>query len=225
MRLSLFSRFWSAAMRRGLLDGIEQVALFGAEHLINQPTLFYLNHHTHFDGHLVWLMIYEIRQRRGVVWMERWEDFPFLGLLGGLPFPRNQPKAQIETMNRTVELLDKHPDWDFYIFPEARQHPPEEGVLPFSPKILQRLSRKMPHLLLCPVAIHVTWWTGERPTLLLKVGEAHNQPDGREAERLQELLHQLTQPQTASPRIVLSHPIKPNRNFRWMRYFFRHYPK
>jgi len=225
MTRSLLGRFWSSAMRKALDKAIERVVLMDEENLPNQPTIFYLNHHTHFDGHLIWLMIFQIRRKQGLVWMERWDEYPFLGLLGALPFPKDQPKARVQTLHRTIALLNKHPDWDFYIFPEGIQHPPEEGIMAFSPKILHRLSRELPQYVFCPVAIRVTWWSGERPTLLMKIGTPHSKPDGQEAQRLQNLLDDLAKPRTGTVRKLMEKPIRCKMGFGWMRRFFRDYPK
>lgn len=190
------------------------------------PTLFYMNHHTFYDGHVIWLMGYKLRQRMPIVWMERWAQFPFLGLLGAMPFPKDNPRERLKIMQRTQAFFTQNPNADFYIFPEARQHPPEQGILPFYGNGLARVEKLFPQRIWCPLALHTTWWNDSRPTLLLTAGEAHETLDGQEAARLERAWRRLQVPELPPYQVVFEGKTSADDrwNFSFLQPFFRHKP-
>src|SRR5690606_22134977 len=90
------------------------------------------------------------------------------------------------------------------LFPEGTLDVPDAGLAPFRAD-LPRLARLLPpETRWWPVAVHVTWWSDERPTALLTGGPLHDAPEpapakagGGEPARLRALLDRLTQARPA----------------------------
>lgn len=169
-----------------------------------RPLVLYANHHYVHDGYLLWLLACNELRRQPLIWMRDWARAPLFGPLGALPFPEDAPRARLTTMRTTARRLQA-PGHVFLYYPEGRMGLPDAGLQAFEPDRFARLARLFPSTTLWwPVAIHLTWWGEERPTALLTGGAPHDAPDGREAERLADLLQRLRTPHMDSaPRTLL----------------------
>ncbi|HEX9950150.1 MAG TPA: 1-acyl-sn-glycerol-3-phosphate acyltransferase [Rubricoccaceae bacterium] len=156
-----------------------------------RPLVVYANHHVYHDSFLLWHLLTRGLGRPMVVWMERWEQAPLFGPIGALPFPDGDARARAGTIRETVRRMTADPRTALYLYPEGHMHPPEDGLLPFEAD-LPRLARLLPpETAFVPVGIRTSWWGQSRPTAILGAGEAHDAPDGREAERLGAVLARL----------------------------------
>ena len=191
----------------------------------NKPILLYANHHTFHDGYVLWLVSKKLLGREIQLWMEDWDNFPIFGAVGARPFPENDLKQRIKTIRRTGEYLLKHPRSTLIYFPEGTLHPPEEGIIPFPPKIMHQLNRILPEVQWWPVAIHLTTHGEAQPTLLLTGGEPHEHPDGQERERLEACLHTLRSQVHSCETLLLGGKNSPNEawNLKVLRPLFKRY--
>jgi 1-acyl-sn-glycerol-3-phosphate acyltransferase len=150
----------------------------------DRPVVVYANHHSFYDGYLLWLLATRTLLRTPTTWMAEWDRFPVFSAVGAQPFPPDAPQRRTATMRRTARLFARQARTLLIYFPEGRLHPPEDGILPFPAEALLRMNRLFPTAFWLPVAIHVTWEGASRPTALLQGGPAHPAADGHEADRL-----------------------------------------
>lgn len=170
----------------------------------DRPLVLYANHHAFHDGYFLWLLACRVMGRPALLWMEDWEQIPLFGPLGTLPFPPDDPRQRLATIRETARRLHHDPRHVFLYFPEGALRPPDAGLGDFTPQRFEKLARLFPaSTRWWPVGIHVTWWGEDRPTVLLAGGEPHDAPDGRERERLAQLLDDLRRAQPGAGRILL----------------------
>ena len=178
-------------IRRDLRRAFRRVAWVGPAPALpsSAPVVLYATHHHFYDGHLLWLLLEELLERPGTLWMEDWDRFPFFAAVGVQPFPPGDSEQAAArrraTLRRTARRLRETPQTALVYFPEGRLHAPREELLPFPDEAFERLARLFPddtHWL--PVALHVAQTGDARPTALLAGGDSHDAPDGRERERL-----------------------------------------
>jgi 1-acyl-sn-glycerol-3-phosphate acyltransferase len=214
----------AALMERDLRRAFRRVCWVGPLPQLpdGEPVVIVTNHHSSFDGHLVWLLARRMLRRRFLVWMEDWDRFPFFGLQGALPFPTGDDVRRAATMRRTRRLLAVSRSSVLAYFAEGRLHRPEKGVDPFDADNLSRIHRVLGSPRWWSLGIHVTSLGDARPTALLAGGTVQTEPDGRERTRLESLLALLRQ--TDSPRSLLfdGRPGPEERwSFSWVRGLFR----
>jgi hypothetical protein len=151
----------------------------------DQPVILYTNHHSFYDGYLIWLMAQRLLKRPVLTWMAEFDRFPFFAASGALPFPPDDPKRRAATLRYTARLFQDKPETLFFYFPEGELHRPEEGLLPFDGDALVRLNRLFPTAIWWPFGIHVTWWGDALPTALLGAGTPHAHATGEEHAQLE----------------------------------------
>lgn len=152
----------------------------------NLPVVAYANHHTFYDGYVMWLLGQELLGRESILWMEEWHRFPFFAAVGAYPFPADDKLRRLTTIRQTTKRMVQDPNAYLIYFPEGKLHAPETGILPISKNNLSRLDRILPDKYWWPVSIHLTNWGETRPTLLLTGGEPHRLSTGEEAAALQQ---------------------------------------
>ncbi len=169
-------------LRRDLRAAFRRVAWVGAAPRLPRgvPVICFANHHSYYDGHLLWLVVEEMLGRPATLWMADWDRFPFFGAAGAQPFPEGDARRRSATLRRTARRFREDPETVLIYFPEGRLRAPEEGIAPFSEKTFERLDRLFPEKVWWPVAIHVTWWGEAKPTALLSGGAPHAEATGRE---------------------------------------------
>lgn len=156
-----------------------------------KPVVVYANHHTFYDGYVLWLMSVNLLDRSPMTWMAEWDKFPFFGAVGAYPFPPDDAKERLRTIRQTSRRLRTDPRTLLFYFPEGVLHAPEEGIHPISSTDMVRLDRILPEKQWWPVAIHLTTRGESLPTLQLFGGEPHAKIDGNETQRLQRCLDTL----------------------------------
>ena len=185
-------------MRRDLRRAFRRVAWAGPPPALPEraPVVLYANHQHFYDGHLLQVLLTELLERPGTIWMEDWDRFPFFAAAGAQPFPPgegDEARARRRTtVRRTARRLRETPQTVLVHFPEGRLHPPREDVLPFPEGAFSTLAHLFPeHTHWWPVALRVAPTTAARPTALLAGGEPHATPDGRERKRLRAVRQRL----------------------------------
>ncbi len=180
-------------MRRALQRGFRRVCWVGDLPSLapGVPIILFANHHSFYDGYLIWLVVSDLLKRPPLLWMEDWDRFPFFAAVGALPFPPNDPERRAVTIRRTLHRLREAPETVLVYFPEGRLHSPEEGLATFAPQVFARLDRLLPEKQWWPVALHVTWRGDALPTAFLTAGELQPSVDGEEWQRLETLLRSL----------------------------------
>ena len=158
----------------------------------NRPVVLYANHHSFYDGYLLWLLVRRTPGRPPVLWMERLQQAPLFGPVGALPFPPDDDRQRLRTIRETTRRLREDPQSILLFFPEGKLRAPDLGLGPFQTDFRQ-LARLLPdNTLWWPVALRVTWWGEDRPTALLTSGILHEAPGGHEREDLLALLNDLS---------------------------------
>ena len=211
-------------MLRALLKQFRRVCWVGDPPNLaaDRPIILYTNHHSFYDGYLIWLMAQRLLGRPVLTWMAEWDRFPFFGASGALPFPLDDPKRRAATLRHTARLLQQKPETLFFYFPEGELHRPEEGILPFDGKALVRLNRLFPTAQWWPLGIHVTWWGDALPTAMLGGGTPHPQATGEEHTSLETVWQAVRTAAPEDTRVLLEGSTGPNEswNFSFLRRFF-----
>lgn len=157
-----------------------------------QPVVFFANHHSFFDGHLLWLLVHRTLGRSATIWMQELDRFPFFASGGVLPFPSADARGRAATIYRTRQRFDHDPEHALIFFPEGRLHPREEGILDLDEQRLARMAHILPRALWCPAAIHISWRDSDRPDAFLATGKPAPHPRGVVADQMRALLADLT---------------------------------
>lgn len=184
-----------ALVGRGLRRAFRRIAWVGEALLppADRPVLLYANHHVFHDSYMLGWLVERVLGRRTVVWMAELDRFPFFAPLGVMPFPADSARRRAATVRRTQALMAADARTTLVYYPEAVLHPAEDGLAPFPPDRVPRVARALSGALCWPVALRVTGFEDAQPTLLLAAGAPHA-ADGREAERLADLLTVLAAP-------------------------------
>ena len=161
--------------------------------------MLYANHHSFYDGYLLWLLVRRALGRPPVLWMERLQQAPLFGPVGALPFPPDDYRQRFRTIRETARRLREDPQSILLFFPEGKLRAPDLGLGSFQTDF-RKLARLLPdNTLWWPVALRVTWWGEDHPTALIAGGDLHETPSGHEREDLQALLYDLS---NVSPAIL-----------------------
>ncbi|MEM6783490.1 MAG: 1-acyl-sn-glycerol-3-phosphate acyltransferase [Bacteroidota bacterium] len=168
------------------------------------PVVLYANHHSFFDGYLLWWLTTQHLGRPPLVWMREHDRIPLFGPLGTLAFPDDDPRRRAQTLRETAHRMRAVPETTLLLFPEGAQRPPDAGVGPFETADLARIARLLPDAAWWPVALRLTWWDADRPVALLTGGATHETPDGGERARLDALLGRLRAVRPAEGGVTLA---------------------
>ena len=189
----MIDRLVSRLMINSLRKAFRRICWVGSQPQLDasRPVVVYANHHTFYDGYILWLLSKQMLNRRPMTWMEEWDKFPFFGAVGALPFPADDTQRKLKTIRSTSRRMKSDPNTLLFYFPEAELHAPEEGVRPFSSQDMARLDRILPDKQWLPIAIHMTTRGESLPTLQLYGGRPHDSIEGDEVERLQGCLDTL----------------------------------
>lgn len=226
-RTPLFGRAVERLMRRALRGAFARVDWVGPLPQVppDASVVLYANHHSFYDGYLLWRVVDELLGRRALTWMAEWHRFPFFAAVGALPFPPDDARTRAATIRRTAQRFAAGPHWGLVYFPEGVLHRAEEGLLPFETALLPRLDTILPHKVWLPVAVYCTWDGGDRPVVRMAAGEAHAALDGGEHARLDALWHSLRTPDAPVTRALLPRraPTQHRWDFSIAAPFFRRY--
>ena len=203
---SLPTRLVGGIMRRALRKAFRRVEWIGDVPAFpsDRPVVLYANHHTFYDGYLAWLVLEEVLDREGLLWMNDWDRYPFFGAVGALPFPLDDARRRASTLRYTRRRLDADPALALILFPEGTMHPAEEGIRPFDGEGVRRLGRLLPGALWWPVAIHATWHADALPVARLGGGTPTDGTTGQEQQHLEAVWHAVRSSPPTSGRTLLA---------------------
>lgn len=203
---SLAARLVGGIMRRALKKAFRRVTWMGdvPDFPPERPVVLYANHHNFYDGYLAWLILEEVLDRDGLLWMNDWDRYPFFGAVGALPFPLDDARRRAATMRYTRRRLDADPSLALILFPEGELHPSHEGLRPFDGDATRRLSRMLPGALWWPVALHATWDTDALPVARLGGGIPTEGATGEEQQHLEAVWHAVRSSALSSGRTLLA---------------------
>ncbi len=198
---ALVSRIMLSSLRKGFRRICWVGPLPNFEH--NLPIVAYANHHTFYDGYVMWLLARELLGRETMLWMEDWDRFPFFAAVGAYPFPLDEPRRRLSTIRKTTRRMTADPNSFLIYFPEGELHPPEAGLLPIDTNNLKQLDRIFPDKYWWPISIHMTNRGETLPTLLLSGGTPHLSVTGQESQNLEKGLAFLKEAPHACSRLLL----------------------
>ncbi len=223
----MIKRLVSRTMVSSLRKGFRRICWVGPlpDFPENLPIVAYANHHTFYDGYVMWLLARELLGRETMLWMEEWQRFPFFAAVGAYPFPKEDKTRRLRTIRQTTKRLAQDPSSFLIYFPEGELHPPEAGILPINPRNMEQLDRIFPRKYWWPVSIHMTNRGETLPTLLLTGGTPHLSATGQEASTLQNGLDFLKDKPHPCSRILLEGKKSDDENWdmRFMAQWFERY--
>ncbi|HJP82323.1 MAG TPA: hypothetical protein VJ835_02355 [Fimbriimonadaceae bacterium] len=124
------------------------------------------NHHGWFDGYLMFLAVSALKMPT-VDWIQEFDSFPLFSKIGGMPFPSDRPEVRIQTIRKTIRLMNQE-GFNLLLFAESKLHYPPD-VLPFG-KILHTLQDRVQGIQFVPVVICYEMVMHERPEAFLNFG-------------------------------------------------------
>ncbi|MDZ7773685.1 MAG: lysophospholipid acyltransferase family protein [Balneolaceae bacterium] len=138
-------------------------------------TVYYLNHHSWWDG-LIPLLLNEYRfgqRARAMMENRQMRRYPFFSRIGAFSVNRGNPRSALRSLRYAVESM-RRPRACLFIYPEGTLTPPGsrmdfEGGLAW---LHDRLAREELEVDFVPVALHMHTLRGSRPELHLSVGDA-----------------------------------------------------
>lgn len=132
-------------------------------------TIYYLNHHSWWDG-LIPLLLNEYRfhqQARAIMEDEQIKRYPFFQKIGAFSINRNNPRKSIASLRYAVKSFERDHS-SLFIYPEGTITP-VGSAMDFEGG-LAWLSKKLPKVDLVPIAIHMHTIRHNKPELHLHVG-------------------------------------------------------
>ena len=204
-----------ASLTRSLRRKFRRIVWAGPWHAPgpDRPCVLYAHHHAFYDAQILGLLSERILGRHTVVWMEDLDRFPFLAVLGALPFPRDDTARRLRTIRHTVRLMRRRPDTMLIYFPEAHLHPAEDGIREFPADRFERLDRVLSPASWWPVVLRVSGWHDATPTATLTGGIPQDRPTGYEWDTLSTLSDTLARGRLREQRTLLDG--RPGPNVRW----------
>lgn len=211
----MVDRLVARLMLRSLRKAFRRICWVGPAPNLDphRPVVLYANHHTFYDGYVLWLLARKMLGRAPITWMAEWDRFPLFGAVGALPFPPDDPQRRLQTILTTRRRMKEDSSTILLYFPEGVLHPPEEGILPISAEDINRLDRVLPEKQWWPVAIHLTTRGESMPTLQLSGGVPHSRTDGSEMERLRSCLNALRSSAHTCSEVLLEGRKSPDENW------------
>lgn len=132
-------------------------------------TIYYLNHHSWWDG-LIPFLLNEYcfhQQARALMEDKQMRQYPFFSRIGAFSINREDKKAAIRSLRYAVTSLER-PNACLFIYPEGKITPPGaplhfEGGLTW-------LTRQLPDVDVVPIGIYMHTMRHAKPELHLQVG-------------------------------------------------------
>lgn len=136
----------------------------------NQKTIYFLNHHSWWDGLIPFLLNQRLfRQRaRGMMEDKQLRQYPFFRRLGVFSINLSTPKASVISMRYAVTSMQRD-QAALYIYPQGKIVPFTTRNLSFK-KGVGWLAKKVPGADLVPVGIHIHTMDSDKPKLRIHVG-------------------------------------------------------
>ncbi len=166
----LLGAFWSSYVTRKVRSSFRAVWLRGERPLPTQPTLFYANHSSFWDGFLAHQLFLALGFDGYCVMEEKnLRRYPFLARLGAFSVVRGEGASALASVRHAREIFAR-PCAAVMLFPEGE-------LKPFGP--LRPLSRgielfaRAGAAMLVPVAMRLLFLESEKPDALIELGAPH----------------------------------------------------
>jgi 1-acyl-sn-glycerol-3-phosphate acyltransferase len=135
----------------------------------NSRTIYYLNHHSWWDG-LVPFLLNEFRfhqQGRAMMEDEQMRQYFFFQKIGAFSVNRAAPKSTIPSLRYAVKSLQR-PNASLFLYPEGK-------ITPAGSKLtfeggLSWLNKQLPDIDIVPIGIYIHTIRNDKPELHLDVG-------------------------------------------------------
>lgn len=136
-----------------------------------QKSIYYLNHHSWWDGLIPFLLNQRLfrQNARGMMEDKQLHQYPFFRKLGVFSIDLSSPRASVQAMRYSVTSMNR-PGAALYIFPQGKIEPFRTSNLNFK-KGIGWLAKKVPEADLVPVGIHIHTMQSDKPILDIHVGE------------------------------------------------------
>ena len=120
----MIKRLVSQMMMSSLKKGFRRICWVGPLPTFPEdlPIVAYANHHTFYDGYVLWLMAKVLLERDLILWMEEWDHFPFFAAVGAYPFPKDDAARRLTTIRQSTKRLTQNPNMCLAYFPEGKLH-------------------------------------------------------------------------------------------------------
>lgn len=162
-------------------------------------TLYYLNHHSWWDGLIPFLLNQKLfrQNARGMMEYKQLHRYPFFRRLGVFSVDLSSARSSVQSMRYAIQSMERS-NAALYIYPQGQTEPFKTKNLQFK-KGIGWLAKKLPEADLVPVGIYIHTLDSDKPRLKIQVGEPvqANRISSAESinltleERLSNLLEQL----------------------------------
>ena len=134
-------------------------------------TIYYLNHHSWWDGLIPFLLNeYRFRQQaRALMEDKQMKEHPFFAKIGAFSINRDDRKQAITSLRYAVDSFDR-PNASLFIYPEGKITQPGSNIT-FEGG-LAWLCRKLPQVDVVPIGIYMHTIRHDKPELHLHVGDS-----------------------------------------------------
>ncbi|MCW9707408.1 lysophospholipid acyltransferase family protein [Fodinibius salsisoli] len=132
-------------------------------------TIYYLNHHSWWDG-LIPFLLNEFRfhqQARAMMEDKQMQRYPFFRKIGAFSISREDPKSSIRSLRYAVKSLLR-PSASLYIYPEGKITPPGSNLI--FKNGLSWLGKQVSDIDIVPIGIYMHTIRSDKPELHLSVG-------------------------------------------------------
>ena len=138
-------------------------------------TLYYLNHHSWWDGLIPFLLNeYHFRQRgRALMELQQMQRYGFFKKIGAFSIDRGDPQSAVKSLRYAVQLL-KQPGTGLYIYPEGKIVP--ACIEPEFESGAAWMATKVEQIDLVPIALYQQSIRSDKPELHIHVGEPQEIP-------------------------------------------------
>lgn len=155
-------------------------------------TVYYLNHHSWWDGLIPFLLNeYRFRQNaRALMEDKQMRQYGLFRKIGAFSINRGNPRKAITSLRYAVQSMQRERA-GLFIYPEGKITP--DGTPMHFEGGLAWLHSKVPGADYVPVAIHMNTIRHDKPELFLRVGPEAQVPAGLTNEEATELFEQKLQ--------------------------------
>lgn len=152
-------------------------------------TVYYLNHHSWWDGLIPFLLNeYHFKQNaRALMEDKQMRRYGLFRKIGAFSINRDDPRKAITSLRYAVQSMQRE-HASLFIYPEGKIRP-EATPMHFEGG-LAWLHSKVPEVDYVPVAIHINTIRHDKPELFLYVGPEAQIPDGLTNEETTKLFEQ-----------------------------------
>lgn len=153
-----------------------------------QKTIYYLNHHSWWDGLIPFLLNRKLfrQNARGMMEDKQLHQHSFFRRIGVFSINLTSSRSSMRSMRYAVESM-KRQNAALYIYPQGKIEPFKTEDLSFQNGV-GWLAKQVPQADLVPVGIHIHTLDSDKPTLFIKVGSPSNVDRSKSSEYIKNRL-------------------------------------